>query len=232
MPHRNAPLSETGRLRLARCVVDDGWPLRRAADRFQVSPNTAKRWADRYRAEGPAGMVDRSSRPHRSPRRTPAPVERKVLHLRAKRRWGPARIAGRLGLAASTCHAVLRRAKVARLALFHRQVGFDRAVVEDVCLDEDADGEVLVVAARPRKGAMRRCGRCSDEGQQRSVRGRRQRDQSAEGGTRNEAGSTGRLCFGRPATTRRYDSVTSLSTSAGSTSAPARTVIQCFLFMW
>lgn len=116
--------------------------------------------------------------------------------------------------------------------VFHRQVGFDRAVVEDVCLDEDADGEVLVVAARPRKGAMRRCGRCSDEGQQRSVRGRRQRDQSAEGGTRNEAGSTGRLCFGRPATTRRYDSVTRLSTSAGSTSAPARTVIQCFLFMW
>lgn len=66
MPHRNAPLSETGRLRLARCVVEDGWPLRRAADRFQVSPNTAKRWADRYRAEGVAGMVDRSSRPHRT----------------------------------------------------------------------------------------------------------------------------------------------------------------------
>lgn len=92
---QRGPLSETGRLRLARCVVEDGWPLRRAAERFQVSPATAKRWADRYRAEGPAGMVDRSSRPHRSPRRTPAPVERKVRHLRAKRRWGPAhRLAG------------------------------------------------------------------------------------------------------------------------------------------
>ncbi|MEU5940961.1 ISL3 family transposase [Micromonospora sp. NPDC047548] len=44
--------------------------------------------------------------------------------------------------------------------VFHRQAGFDRAVVEDVRLDEDADGEVLVVAARPRKGATRRCGRC------------------------------------------------------------------------
>ena len=120
MPHRNAPLSETGRLRLARCVVEDGWPLRRAADRFQVSPNTAKRWADRYRAEGITGMIDRSSRPHRSPRRTPAPMERKVLHLRAKRRWGPARIAGRLGMSASTCHAVLRRAGVARLAHLDR----------------------------------------------------------------------------------------------------------------
>jgi transposase len=45
MPHRNAPLTETGRLRLARCVVDDGWPVRRAAERFQVSPTTAARWA-------------------------------------------------------------------------------------------------------------------------------------------------------------------------------------------
>uniref|UniRef100_UPI003D70C725 leucine zipper domain-containing protein n=1 Tax=Micromonospora sp. RP3T TaxID=2135446 RepID=UPI003D70C725 len=123
MPHANAPLTERGRLRLARCVVDDGWPLRRAAERFQVSPTTAKRWADRYRADGPAGMVDRSSRPHRSPRRTPAPVERKVLHLRAKRRWGPARIGGRLGLPASTCHAVLRRAGVARLAHLDRATG-------------------------------------------------------------------------------------------------------------
>lgn len=43
MPHRNAPLTELGCLRLARCVVDDGWPLRRAAERFQVSPTTAQR---------------------------------------------------------------------------------------------------------------------------------------------------------------------------------------------
>jgi transposase InsO family protein len=123
VPHRNAPLSETGRLRLARCVVEDGWPLRRAAERFNVSHTTAARWAARYRQHGPAAMVDRSSRPHHSPNRTPAPVERKVLHLRAKRRWGPARIAGRLGLAASTCHAVLRRHAVARLAHLDRATG-------------------------------------------------------------------------------------------------------------
>jgi len=123
VPHANAPLTELGRLRLARCVVEDGWPLRRAADRFQVSATTAKRWADRYRADGPAGMADRSSRPHRSPRRTPAPVERKVLHLRVKKRWGPARIAGRLGLPASTCHGILTRAGVARLAHLDRATG-------------------------------------------------------------------------------------------------------------
>ncbi|MEU9069359.1 leucine zipper domain-containing protein, partial [Streptomyces sp. NPDC048306] len=82
MSHRNAPLTPTGRLRLARCVVDDGWPLRRAAERFQVSHTTATRWAGRYRQLGAAGMHDRSSRPHHSPRQTSAPVEQQVLRLR------------------------------------------------------------------------------------------------------------------------------------------------------
>ena len=45
MPHRNAPVSETGRPRLARCAVEDGLPLRRAVERLQVSVTTAARWA-------------------------------------------------------------------------------------------------------------------------------------------------------------------------------------------
>jgi hypothetical protein len=71
----------TGRLRLARCVVDDGWPLRRAAERFQVSVATAKRWADRYRVLGEAGMADCSSRPHTSFRRTPTRTERCIIKV-------------------------------------------------------------------------------------------------------------------------------------------------------
>ncbi len=47
MPHRDAPLSETGGLRLARCVVHDDWPLRRAGERVRVPAATAKRWAAR-----------------------------------------------------------------------------------------------------------------------------------------------------------------------------------------
>jgi transposase InsO family protein len=138
--HRNAPLSETGRLRLARCVVDDGWPLRRAAERFQVSPTTAKRWADRYRQHGPDAMADRSSRPHRSPRRTPAPIERKALHLRTTRRWGPARIAGRLGLNPSTVHRILCRAGVPRLA------HLDRATRRPIRrYEHDAPGDLIHV---------------------------------------------------------------------------------------
>ena len=82
MSHANAPLSPTGRLRLALCVVKDGWSLRRAAERFQVSAPTAKRWADRYRELGEAGMEDRSSRPHRCPAQTPTRTERRIIKLR------------------------------------------------------------------------------------------------------------------------------------------------------
>ena len=109
MSHANATLTPRGRLLLARCVVIDHWPLRRAAERFGVSQTTAKRWADRYRALGEAGMNGRSSRPHHSPRRTPTRIERRILGLRVARRWGPARIAFLLGLAASTVGRVLRR---------------------------------------------------------------------------------------------------------------------------
>jgi transposase InsO family protein len=123
MPHRNAPLTELGRLRLARLIVEERWSLRRAAERFQVSHTTAARWAGRYRQLGPAGMVDRSCRPHRSPTRTPARIERKVLALRAKRRWGPARIAARLELPASTVHKILTRHRIARLAHLDRATG-------------------------------------------------------------------------------------------------------------
>jgi len=107
--YANAQLTPAGRLRLAQLVVDKGWPLRRAAERWNCSVTTAKRWADRYRAEGRAGMVDRSSRPRVSPRRTSPRVERRVLGLRVARRWGPARIAYRLRMAVSTVHKVLRR---------------------------------------------------------------------------------------------------------------------------
>jgi transposase InsO family protein len=116
MSHANAPLTPLGRLRLARCVVEDGWPLRRAAERFQVSVTTAARWSARYRDEGVAGMVDRSSRPHRQPRLTRPRVVKRVLYLRARRGWGPARIGPYLGVPASTVGNVLRRAGVPRLS--------------------------------------------------------------------------------------------------------------------
>jgi transposase-like protein len=121
--HRNAPLSETGRLRLARCVVEDGWPLRRAAERFQVSPTTAARWAGRYCQLGAAGMAGRPSRPRTSPARTPVRTERRIVKLRVSERLGPARIAFRLGLNPSTAHRVLARYGCPPLAHLDRASG-------------------------------------------------------------------------------------------------------------
>lgn len=60
MVHANAVLTPRGRLLLARRVVDEGWPIARGAEHFHVSWPTAKRWASRYAAMGPAGMTDRS----------------------------------------------------------------------------------------------------------------------------------------------------------------------------
>jgi transposase InsO family protein len=121
--HRNAPLTATGRLRLARCVVDDGWPLRRAAERFQVSHTTAARWAGRYRQLGAAGMQDRSSRPHHQPGRTPAAIEEQVVRLRREHRIGPARLAARCNVAASTAHRILVRHHLPALAATDRATG-------------------------------------------------------------------------------------------------------------
>jgi transposase InsO family protein len=121
--HANAALTPRARLRLARLVVDQGWPIARAAERYDVSWPTAKRWAERYRRLGPTGMNDASSRPHHSPNRTPAPVLRKIVHLRWKHRLGPVQIADRVGLAPSTVHAVLVRCRLNRLTHVDRATG-------------------------------------------------------------------------------------------------------------
>lgn len=86
--HPNATLTPAGRLKLARLVVDRGWTLARAAERFSVSITTARRWADRYRELGATGMVDRSSRPHRCGHQLATRTERRILGLRVSRRWG------------------------------------------------------------------------------------------------------------------------------------------------
>src|SRR3712207_3838990 len=100
--HANAALTPRARVRLAQLVVDRGWTYAAAAKMFMVCPRTAKKWADRYRAEGPAGMVDRSSRPHASPSKTRPEVVRQIVRLRWRHRLGPVQIAGRLALPAST----------------------------------------------------------------------------------------------------------------------------------
>jgi transposase InsO family protein len=119
----NAALTPRARLKLARLVVDQGWPAARAAGRYDVSWPAAKRWADRYRRLGPDGMTGRSSRPRCSPDRTPQLLVRKIVHLRWQHRLGPVQIAARTGLAPSTVHRVLVRCHLSRLPAAGRLPG-------------------------------------------------------------------------------------------------------------
>ncbi|NTW41966.1 MAG: IS481 family transposase [Cellulomonadaceae bacterium] len=123
MSHANATLTPRTRLRLARLIIEQGWTCSSAATMFMVSPRTAAKWAARYRAEGPAGMVDRSCRPHHSPTKTPEHVKRQIVALRLRHRLGPVQIAGRLGMPASTVHAVLVRCRINRLSRIDRVTG-------------------------------------------------------------------------------------------------------------
>jgi transposase InsO family protein len=121
--HPNAALTPKARLKLARMVVEEGWTIPQAAKRFEVSYKTAKRWVVRFLEMGEAGMQDRSSRPHHHPNRTPRPVVRKIVRLRWRKRLGPVAIGARLGLPASTVHAVLRRCRLNRLSHIDRRTG-------------------------------------------------------------------------------------------------------------
>jgi transposase InsO family protein len=170
--HANAALTPRARLRLAQLVVDHGWPIARAAERYDVSWPTAKRWADRYRSTGPAGMCDRSSRPQRIVNRTPAPVVRKIVHLRWKQRLGSVEIGARLQMPASTVHAVLVRCRINKL--WH----IDRATGEPIRrYEHDRPGSLLHVD-------VKKLGNIPDGGGWRYV-GRRQ-------GNRNKAATPGR----------------------------------------
>ena len=120
--HRNAPLTPEGRLRLCR-RIEQGWTVAAAAESMNISRQCAHKWWGRYRIEGAAGLVDRSSRPGRCPHQTPPRVERRIVALRQSRKIGPARLAGIVGVPASTVHRVLVRHGVNRLAWMDRTTG-------------------------------------------------------------------------------------------------------------
>ena len=123
MSHANAALTPRARLKLAILIVDSGWPPTVAAKMFMVSTVTARKWAARYRAEGGAGMMDRSSRPRLMPTKTSPELVRKIVRLRWRHRLGPVQIGGQLGIPASTVHAVLVRCRINRLSRIDKLVG-------------------------------------------------------------------------------------------------------------
>lgn len=120
--HGNAPLTPEGRLRLCH-RIEDGWTVAAAAESMNISRQCAHKWWRRYRDEGIDGLRDRSSRPHSCPHQTPAKVERRIVALRTSRKLGPARLAGIVGVPASTVHRVLVRHGVNRLRWIDRPTG-------------------------------------------------------------------------------------------------------------
>src|SRR5829696_4393351 len=117
--HRNAKLGLAGRLALVR-AVEDGLSLRAAAAAFSVSPATAHRWWQRWLQGGAEArrtlscLVDRSSRPRRSPRQLAPELAERIRACRLRTGWGPRLIAGATGFAHSTVWKVLQRAGISR----------------------------------------------------------------------------------------------------------------------
>lgn len=116
MAHPNARLSVFGRQLLVSGVLVQRWPAAEVAKQLGVSRATAYKWLRRYRVEGQPGLLDRSSRPHHSPRQLPADQLAALLRARTRRRYGPHRLAPLIGHPPSTIYHALRRAGISRLA--------------------------------------------------------------------------------------------------------------------
>jgi transposase InsO family protein len=113
--HANAPLGPKGRLTMVRRVVAQGWSLARAAAAAGVSERTCGKWVRRYRVEGEAGLLDRSSVPRSVPHRTPEDRVEAIAALRRLRMTG-AEIALTLRMPLSTVSAVLARIGLGKLS--------------------------------------------------------------------------------------------------------------------
>ena len=113
--HPNARLTPRHRRTMVACLLDRGWTIEQTAERFQVDAKTVRKWRDRFVAEGPAGLLDRSCRPHLSPNRTAEADRARIVELRHQHRWGADHIAHEVGLAASTVQSVLRAEGLGRL---------------------------------------------------------------------------------------------------------------------
>jgi len=110
--HQNARLTLRSREALVE-IVRSGLGMKRAAASFHVTAKTATKWVRRYQQEGAAGLRDRSSRPHHSPRATSSNRVSLVVELRRQHRPGY-HIARTTGLSPATVSRILRRARLSR----------------------------------------------------------------------------------------------------------------------
>jgi transposase InsO family protein len=111
--HKNARLTPIGRERLVQAILSGQTP-EAAAHAAGVCPRTARKWVARFETEGRAGLVDRSSRPNRLYRPTPAAIVKQVEVLRRQRFTGK-HIAADLGVSPATVSRILRRLGLNRM---------------------------------------------------------------------------------------------------------------------
>jgi transposase InsO family protein/transposase len=121
--HRNAALSLKGRELLVDRVLCQSWALADAAEAHGVSDRTAAKWLARFRAEGPQGLMDRSSAPRSSPSRVPEERVQLIAALRRLRMTG-AEIAECLAMPLSTVSGILTRVGMGKLG----RLGLEPAV--------------------------------------------------------------------------------------------------------
>jgi transposase len=113
--HGNARTCAHSRLLLCRRVLEQGWSLVQAGEAAGVSERTAAKWLARYRAEGEAGLADRSSAPAEVANRTSDERVELVAALR-RLRMTAAEIAELLGMPVSTVSGILTRVGLGRLS--------------------------------------------------------------------------------------------------------------------
>lgn len=113
--HKHARLSPRGRALLVDRILVQGLRVEEAAHAAGVSVRTAYKWLKRFDQEGPDGLLDRSSRPHRCPHATPRAIVDQVMEKRRARQTYH-QIASQLPVAPSTIARLLRRAGLHRLA--------------------------------------------------------------------------------------------------------------------
>jgi transposase InsO family protein len=112
--HKNAPLTPVGREAMVRRVVEDGQRPQAVSEAVGVCPRTLRKWVARFRAEGAAGLGDRSSRPHRLRCPTQPEIVARIEVLR-RQRWTCAQIARETGVSKATVSRILRRLGLNRL---------------------------------------------------------------------------------------------------------------------
>lgn len=167
LQHPNARLTPRGRAEMVELMVVHGWSAAAAAERFNVSVKTARKYRGRFLTEGRVGLEDRSSRPRSSPNATPGPKRAEVIELRRRRRRGAGWIGAEVGLAASTVQKILNRENLGRLDVGDRASGGPRRYVRDNPGDL-VHVDVKKLAAIPPGGGWRARGR-ADAGPRRRV---------------------------------------------------------------